>query len=113
MKRIQDIEKLSVVELERIGADESIPVPADWHPLLPRRNTAARWSVAAAAVAVLIGLGWFGFQYEPAPKDTFDDPYLAYATIEKTMARMSVDVNQAVIKVTEAEQRLGQIYKQR
>ena len=109
MKRIQDIEKLSAIELERIGADESIPVPADWHPVLPRRRGVAVWS-AAAAVAVLIGFGWFGFKYEPAPKDTFDDPYLAYAAIEQTMAKMSVGVNQAVIKVTEAEQRMDQIY---
>ena len=108
MKRIQDIEKLSVVELERIGADESIPVPADLQVCLPRRNVARTWSAAAAAAAV-VGLGWFAASYEPAPKDTFEDPYLAYAAVEQALSRMSAGVNQAADKVAEAEQMMDQL----
>ena len=102
MKRIQDIEKLSVAQLERIGADESIPVPEGWQVRLPRKNTVRLWSVAAAC-AVVIGLGWFGLRYEPAPKDTFDDPYLAYAAVEEALAKMSGSVKEAAEKVEEAQ----------
>ena len=102
MKRIQDIEKLSASELERIGADESIPIPADLAVRLPRHSAAFKWSVAAA-VAALIGLGWFGMHAEPAPKDTFDDPYLAYAAVEQALSKMSAHVNDAADKVAEAE----------
>lgn len=105
MKRIQDIEKLSIAELERIGADESIPVPADLQVRLPRRKAARTWSVAAAVV----GLGWFAAGYEPAPKDTFEDPYLAYVAVEQALSRMSAGVNQAAGKVAEAEKMMDQM----
>lgn len=108
MKRIQDIEKLSIAELERIGADESIPVPANLQVRLPRRKAARTWSVAAAAAAV-VGLGWFAAGYEPAPKDTFEDPYLAYVAVEQALSRMSAGVNQAAGKVAEAEELMDQM----
>lgn len=108
MKRIQDIEQLSAADLERIGADESIPVPADLQVRLPRRRAARTWSVAAATAAV-VGLGWFVASYEPAPKDTFEDPYLAYAAVEQALSKMSAGVNHAAEKVAEAEQMIDQL----
>ncbi len=108
MKRIQDIEKLSIEELELIGADESIPVPADLQVRLPRRKAAKAWSVAATA-AIVVGLGWFAASYESAPKDTFEDPYLAYAAVERAFSRMSAGVNQAADKVAEAEEMMDQL----
>ena len=108
MKRIQDIKNLSVTELERIGTDESIPVPADLQVRLPRRKAARTWSVAAAATAI-VGLGWFAAGYEPAPKDTFEDPYLAYVAVEQALSRMSAGVNQAAGKVAEAEEMMDQL----
>lgn len=107
MKRIQDIESLSAAELQRIGSDESIPIPADLQVRLPRRKTARAWG--AAAIAAIIGLGWFAAGYEPAPKDTFEDPYLAYAAIEQALAKMSAGVNQAAVKVADAENKLDQM----
>ena len=108
MKRIRDIEQLTAAQLERIGADESIPVPADLQVRLPRRKVASAWSVAAAAAAVA-GLGWFAASYEPAPKDTFEDPYLAYAAVERAFSRMSAGVNQVADKVAEAEEMMDQL----
>lgn len=103
MKRIQDIEKLTAADWDRIGADESIPVPEDLQVRLPRRRTAARWSIAAVA-AVLIGLGWAGFNQLAAPKDTYEDPYLAYAAVEQAFSKMSGNVQKAAGQVAHAEE---------
>ena len=102
MKQIQDIEKLTAEDLSRIGADESIPVPEGWTVRLPRKNTLRNWSVAAAA-ALLIGVGTWALS-RPAPlKDTYDDPYLAYAAVEQALGRISGALNQTAAKVEEAE----------
>ncbi len=101
MKRIEDIEKLTTEDLLRIGADERIPIPEDLSVSLPRR-TRRNWSVAAAA-AVLIGLGSWALSRPSAPQDTFDDPYLAYAAVEKALGKMSATVHGAAGKVARAE----------
>ena len=103
MKRIQDIEKLSAADWDRIGADETIPVPEDLQVRLPRRHSVAPWSIAAAA-AVLIGLGWAGYDRYAAPKDTFEDPYLAYAAVEQALSKMSGNVQKAAGQVARAEE---------
>lgn len=108
MKRIRDIEQLSVAQLERIGADESIPVPADWHVHLPQRKVLRTWSIAATVIAV-VGLGWFAARYEPAPEDTFEDPYLAYVAVEQALSKMSAGATQAAGKVAEAERIMDQM----
>ncbi|MBR1872180.1 MAG: hypothetical protein IJ795_03115 [Bacteroidales bacterium] len=102
MKRIEDIEKLTAEDLLRIGDDESIPVPEDLGVTLPGRSR-SMWGIAAAA-AVLIGLGgWALIRPSAAPKDTFDDPYLACAAIEKAFDRMSATVHSTAGKVATAE----------
>lgn len=91
MKSIRDIEKLSMADWDRIGADESIPVPEDLQVRLPRRRTAAVWSIAAS-VAVVAGIGFTALLRTPEPKDTFTDPYLAYAAVEQAFGRMGQTV---------------------
>lgn len=91
MKSIRDIEKLSMADWDRIGADESIPVPEDLQVRLPRRRTAAVWSIAAS-VAVVAGIGLTTLLRTPEPKDTFTDPYLAYAAVEQAFCRMGQTV---------------------
>ncbi len=98
MKNIQDIEKLSAADLERIGADESIPVP-ELDVRLPRRRAAA-WGIAAG-VAVLIGAGAIGLLRPPEPKDTFSDPYLAYAAVEQAFQKMGGAVAQSARTINE------------
>lgn len=107
MKPIRDIEKLSVAQLKKIGADESIPVPADLQVRLPRPMAARTWSIAAAAA--LAGLGWFAASYEPTPKDTFNDPYLAFAAVEQALYKVSAGTNHAAGKVADAEQIMDQL----
>ena len=92
MKRIEDIEKLSAEDWERIGADESIPVPEDLHGRLPRRHN-----------AVVAGIGLAATLRTPEPKDTFSDPYLAYAAIEEAFGRMGEAVSQGAVILEKQE----------
>ena len=110
MKTIDEISRLSAEDLERISLDESIPVPEELSgrvdaTLTRQRSRAwARWAVpAAAAAAVLVGIG---LSREPQPKDTFDDPYLAYAEVEKVFSKISGAVAYGAEKVNESEQTL-------
>ena len=108
MKSIQEISKLSSEDLQRIGADESIAVPGDLNVRLPQHRPARVWSIAAAA-AVVIGLGWFGFDRLTQPKDTFDDPRLAYAAVEQALMKVSESVNAAAGKVAESEMLIDKV----
>ena len=103
MKSIQEINKLSVEDLQRIGADESITVPQDLNVTMPARRNVRVWTSIAAAAVVVIGLGWYGFDRLSQPKDTFDDPYLAYAAVEQALMKVSKNVNTAADKVAESE----------
>ena len=105
MKTLEEIEKLSPEELERLAAAQPAPVPeglqhrlraalaaealAEHESPAPRRTGTPRWvpavalAGAAAAAALLFTLPQRG------PKDTFDDPYLAYAEVEKAFHTIS------------------------
>ena len=108
MKRIQDIEKMSMADWDRIGADESVTVPEGWQVQLPRRRRAAAWSIAAS-VAVVAGIGLGAWLHTPQPKDTFSDPYLAYAAVEQAFSRMGSTVSQSASLINEQESRIDQI----
>ena len=112
MKSIDEITRLSAEDLERISLDESIPVPEELSgrvdaTLTRQRSRAwARWAVpAAAAAAVLVAVG-IGLTRNPEPKDTFDDPYLAYAEVERVFSKISGAVAYGAEKVNESEQTL-------
>ena len=108
MKTIDEIQRLSTEELERISLDESIPVPEELSGRVQRavRGRTIRWALPtgiAAAVAVLLAVG---LTREPEPKDTFDDPYLAYAEVERVFSRISGTVAYGAAKVSETEKTL-------
>jgi hypothetical protein len=103
MKRIEDIEKLTLQELEAISDDTSIKVPEDLSKSLaellgaaelskPRRPL-LRWAIAAA-VAAALGLGIY-FSIPKSPRDTFSDPYLAYAEVQQAFELISQKSNKA------------------
>lgn len=106
MKRIQDIERITVAQWDRIGADESIPVPDDLQVRLPRRHPAVLWSVAAS-VTVLLGIGLTALLRTPEPKDTFTDPYLAYAAVEQAFNRMGQTVAQSAQLIEQSENKVN------
>ena len=91
MKNIDEITRLTADDLERISLDESIPVPEELSGKVQQavRGRTLRWAVptgVAAAIAVLLAVG---LTWNPEPKDTFDDPYLAYAEVEKAFQMIS------------------------
>jgi hypothetical protein len=88
----KDIEKLSAGRLLEIGADESIQVPEGWQVKLPHAVTGLALG-AAASVVLLAGI--IGLTREPEPKDTFTDPYLAYAAVEQALGRVGDAVAQS------------------
>lgn len=105
MKNIDEITRLTADDLERISLDESIPVPEDLSGKVQQavRGRTLRWAVptgVAAAIAVLLAVG---LTRNPEPKDTFDDPYLAYAEVEKVFSKISGTVAYGAGKISESE----------
>ena len=113
MKSIDEITRLSAEDLERISLDESIPEPEElsvWYQSAVRKP-ARRWVLPAgiaAAVATLVAVG-FTLTRNPEPIDTFDDPYLAYAEVEKVFAKISGTVAYGAEKVSQSEQTLDKL----
>lgn len=118
MKDLKDMERLGLEELMEIVDDKSVKAPEnlagflgkaidaealieevskDEEPAaLKSRPVALMFRriapyVAAAAVVVMAFVA-----YPSHPKDTFDDPALAYAELEKTFAYMSSKTGKAL-----------------
>ena len=116
MKRLEDIENLSISELERIASDESVKVPVTLKhdiavtaralemaskeetevvenktPAPSRYRKILRMiSYPAAAVAVInIGMHLSFQDSIRTPKDTFDDPMMAYVQMEQVFGFIS------------------------
>ena len=118
MKSIDEITRLSAEDLERISLDESIPVPEELSARVQAAVRAAdrqaqrrRWVLPAgiaAAVATLVAVG-LTLTRNPEPMDTFDDPYLAYAEVEKVFSKISGTVAYGAEKVSQSEQTLDKL----
>ena len=114
MKSIDEISRLSAEDLERISLDESIPVPEELSARVQAAGAQAnrrRWVLPAgiaAAVATLLAVG-LTLTRNPEPMDTFDDPYLAYAEVEKVFAKISGTVAYGAEKVSQSEQTLDKL----
>lgn len=121
MKSSKDIENMSLEQLEAASMDENISVPdgfasrlEDGLEVLERltedesrkdgRVRIVRVLSAAAAAALLVGagLGLSGRQDEP--EDTFTDPYLAYAELEKAFAIMSGEIHKGLAMAEKSEE---------
>ena len=124
MKRLKDIENLSAVDLERIASDESIIVPATLKRdiaitaralemasqqeeqeikvyKMPMKKKASIFSYSAAAVAIIaVGLT---LSFHKTPKDTFEDPMLAYAQMEQVFGFISEKMNTGMDIASAAE----------
>ncbi len=99
MKTIDEIDKLTMEDLERISLDESIVTPEG---LEDRIKASVREPVAfrrrlfwlsgiAASIVLVVALA---LNFRPSPlKDTFDDPAMAYAEVEKALLSFTEVVN--------------------
>ena len=116
MKSIKDIENMSLEQLEAVSMDESIAVPEGFEARIKETLDAVemvenltedesasqnsrrivRYAAAAASVAVMAGAGLGVAQRYGQPKDTFDDPYLAYAELEKAFDKISAGINKSM-----------------
>lgn len=104
MKSIEELEKLEWDALEKAALQDAAPVPeglqqriaealaadtvarevqAQRFPIRVVSFTALAAAAALAAVLVIPSLG------KGEPKDTFDDPYLAYAEVERVFQSIS------------------------
>ncbi|MBP5392088.1 MAG: hypothetical protein J6Y40_08435 [Bacteroidales bacterium] len=126
MKRIEDIEMMEVEDLLKVAEDSSVPVPKGLESRLretllsqkiaeeaerdevPAVSLRTRWitGLALAAACTVAAV----FLHNPAQgelKDTFDDPRLAYAEVEKTFERISMKMSKASEMAYEATNEIG------
>ena len=122
MKRLEDIENMSMLDLDRIASDESIKVPATLkHDIAvtaralemaskeedePNEKTVSHRryrkilriiSYPAAAVAIItIGMRLSFQDSLTTPKDTFDDPMMAYVQMEQVFGFISEKMNTGI-----------------
>lgn len=117
MKSLKDIEKMSFEELEKVSEDTNAGVPeglserleAAVTGLAASSGTSVRHAgrvrtfalpaagVALAAAAAVLAVGRYS-----SPKDTFDDPVLAYAQVEKSFSMISEKMNKGIDLAAEA-----------
>ena len=108
MKSIEEIERMSLGSLEAIADDNSVKAPAGLHDRLEaalaadssikeRKSHRMAWyaacgtlATAAASAAIVLSVN------ASQPKDTFSDPLLAYAELEKTFNYISSKVDMGV-----------------
>ncbi len=117
---------MSLEQLEAVSMDRNIPVPEGLAERLKedigalerltaddtenvRRIRAVRIISTAAAVTLLVGTGFGISRWQSEPKDTFDDPYMAYAELEKAFATMSGGVQKALAMAEESEAALDKV----
>ncbi len=103
MKRIEDIEKMEPEELESAALESDVSVPIgledrikaslaaravqEAHP----KPVSIRWApyAALAVAASLAAIAIIPRNHDPKLRDSFDDPYLAYAQVEATFQTIS------------------------
>ena len=126
MKSMKDIENMSLEQLEAVSMDENIAVPEGFaerlkedfvrlerltedEPKKTGRVMTLRMVSIAAAAALLAGVGFGIASWQNEPKDTFDDPYLAYAELEKAFARVSDGMQRGLAMVEESEAAMDKV----
>ena len=106
MKKIEDIETMTPEELELAAEKLSASVPEglqsrietvlaakaicdDDKPKAPKRAPGWIAATGLAAAAAIAAFAIFPIRASSEPKDTFDDPALAYAQVEATFRQIS------------------------
>ena len=113
---------MSLEQLEAASMDENISVPDGFASRLGdglevferltedesrkdgRRVRMVRVLSAAAAAALLVGVGLGLSGRQDEPEDTFTDPYLAYAELEKAFTIMSDGIQKGLAMAEKSEE---------
>lgn len=123
MKRIEDIEKMGLEELEAAAMEENVEVPQGLagriqerilaaelvkeppvgKPQIQRKRILQFSGIAAAAVVVFALVLLKPGMQKDTLQDTFEDPYLAYAQVEKAFAEISSKMSLGVEMVAQAK----------
>ena len=129
MKKIEDILNMECEALEEASRDVQVPEGLQEriaqaiaaHEVLdeaPRHipdRRFVRWLPYSAVAAAIIAVSVIGLERARRPKDTFDDPYLAYAQVEETFRyisdKMSLGMEQAIEAKSIAEKPIYVINK--
>ena len=112
MKKIEDIEKMELEELESAALSLETEVPSGLEDRIKAALAAKtiaeeskpkparlRWAPYAALALVAAGLSVVALiPRMNAPKDTYDDPYLAYAQVEAVFKTISDKMSVAADK---------------
>ena len=123
MKRIEDIEKMGLEELEAAAMGEKVEVPQGLverirerilaaelvkeppvrKPKVQRKRILQFSGIAAAAVVVFALVLLKPGVEKDTLQDTFEDPYLAYAQVEKAFAEISSKMSLGVEMVAQVK----------
>lgn len=122
MKKLEDIERMSFEELEKVSLDGGVSSPEGFGERLEGavaglaaagegvktkgaklRNAA--YSLAGAAMAAVLMLLVLGRPGTPA--DSFDDPLLAYAEVQKSFSLISEKMSKTTELVLEASSEMN------
>ena len=116
MKSMEYMKDVSFSDMEKIASDAPDRVPTDLESSLEEltdslealrrlnreeRHPSVRWTSIAAGFVLLAGLA-FSLSNRPRLKDTFDDPFLAYAEAEKALMLISDAMSTGAEKSNEA-----------
>lgn len=117
MKRLEDLEKMDWQELEAAAMQEDISVPEGLEKRISEKLTARTlvtapatkqtgrrilW-VAVAAAAVLAAVLALPSTGALEPKDTFDDPQMAYAQVEEAFQLIGQHMAKGLTCANEAQ----------
>lgn len=117
MKRIDDIEKMGLEELEAVAEAENAAVPQGLEERIKERILAGEVAKVSAkkmpravlqlsgiAAAVVLALLLFKpGKADNQLQDTFEDPYLAYAQVEKAFEEISDKMSMGVRIASQAK----------
>jgi len=125
MKNIEDIQHLDDKDLIRISEESSVKLPQDLLDAIGAMTLEAEedaaqkvqthrksfiWGNIAAAIAVVVAIS-ITISRLNQPRDTFDDPMLAYAEVEKALNLVGEKMNKATSLAQEKRDKTEEIIK--
>lgn len=120
MKRIEDIEQMNLDDFERIARDDEVVEPTTLKPKIENtimalsmsakskryKNKHIYYYIGSGLLAAAASVAAFIIISSSQPKDTFDDPQMAYAELQKTFAFISSKMNDGISKMNEVQKNI-------